>query len=275
MQLHVYSDCHFEHMKLPYLEFWANVDELLDAEKQIAHTASTFGEPVEEPVAVLAGDIAVWLYENQARGALSEFVRRYGNRVVYIAGNHEYYQDKVNYVEAKIEAAAADMGFTYLTPGKTVTIDGQRFVGGTLWYPQTFAGGVIPGPTGRAPRDGRVYRFSDFRFIEGFEPWVYQQHASFIDFCRANLLESDIVLTHHMPSIKSVNAKWAGDITNCFFYTNLEDIIKVKQPKFWVHGHTHSPFDYQIGKTRVYCNPFGYPRENENPGFWSRIVVEV
>ena len=104
---------------------------------------------------------------------------------------------------------------------------------------------------------------------------MYQQHASFVDWCKANLLESDIVLTHHMPSAQSVHKKWAGEITNCFFYTDLENIIKDKQPKFWQHGHTHNPFDYSIGKTRVYCNPFGYPHEGENPNFWSRVVVEV
>ncbi len=272
MLLHVYSDCHFEHIQLPYMEFWINVDEMLATEKSIAATAAQHGEPEQFPIAILAGDIAVWLFENQARGALSEFVRRYGNRVVYIPGNHEYYQDKVSFTEARIEAAAAEMGFHYLKPGKTVTLAGQRFVGATLWYPQSFTGGIVPP---RVPRDGRIYRFSDFRFIEGFEPWVYQQHASFVDWCKVNLLESDIVLTHHMPSIKSVNPKWSGEVTNCFFFTDLEGVIKAKQPKLWIHGHTHSPFDYQIGKTRVYCNPFGYPRENENPGFWSRVVVEV
>ncbi len=275
MLLHVYSDCHFEHMRLPYMEFWINVDELLDNEQSIAATASLHGEPEQKPIAILAGDIVVWNYEAQARAALSEFVKRYGNRVVYIPGNHEYYASKVGLVESKIESMASELGFTYLSPGKTHTIDGQRFVGATLWYSQSFTGGIIPARGDRPPREGRIYRFSDFRFIEGFDPWVYQQHASFLDWCKVNLLETDIVLTHHMPSAKSVHTKWKGDITNCFFYTDLENLIKAKQPKFWVHGHTHSPFDYHIDKTRVYCNPFGYPNENANPGFWTRVVVDL
>jgi hypothetical protein len=30
------------------------------------------------------------------------------------------------------------------------------------------------------------------------------------------------------------------------------------QIKLWTHGHTHDPFDYMVGKTRVVCNPRGY-----------------
>lgn len=26
----------------------------------------------------------------------------------------------------------------------------------------------------------------------------------------------------------------------------------------WVHGHTHETFDYEIGNTRIFCNPRGY-----------------
>ena len=39
----------------------------------------------------------------------------------------------------------------------------------------------------------------------------------------------------------------------------------------WIHGHTHTSFDYRIQGTRVVCNPRGYPLRRqggfENPGF--------
>jgi hypothetical protein len=45
----------------------------------------------------------------------------------------------------------------------------------------------------------------------------------------------------------------------------------------WIHGHTHTAFDYTVGNTRVVCNPRGYVHrrtgELENPLFtWDRIV---
>jgi hypothetical protein len=45
-------------------------------------------------------------------------------------------------------------------------------------------------------------------------------------------------------------------------------------------GHTHDSFDYMLGKSRVVCNPRGYPinrgtGEYENPKFNSQLIVEV
>ena len=36
-------------------------------------------------------------------------------------------------------------------------------------------------------------------------------------------------------------------------------------PKLWVSGHTHTPFDYQVGDTRVIGNPRGFREETAQP----------
>ena len=45
----------------------------------------------------------------------------------------------------------------------------------------------------------------------------------------------------------------------------------------WIHGHTHTAFDYTVDGTRVVCNPRGYldrrTRQPENPQFaWDKVV---
>ena len=35
-------------------------------------------------------------------------------------------------------------------------------------------------------------------------------------------------------------------------------ILDHPQIRLWTHGHTHHPFDYRIGSTRIVCNPRGY-----------------
>ena len=47
------------------------------------------------------------------------------------------------------------------------------------------------------------------------------------------------------------------------------------QPRLWIHGHTHESFDYQIGKTRVVCNPRGYASIEENHCFRPDYTVVV
>jgi hypothetical protein len=45
----------------------------------------------------------------------------------------------------------------------------------------------------------------------------------------------------------------------------------------WVHGHTHSSFDYKLGKTRIICNPRGYPGTFGDMGndFNPNLIVEI
>jgi hypothetical protein len=69
-----------------------------------------------------------------------------------------------------------------------------------------------------------------------------------------------IVVGHHCPSKKSIHPKYAHDkIMNGAFASDLDDFIAYRpQIRLWTHGHTHEPFDYTIGETRVVCNPRGY-----------------
>ncbi|MES2729974.1 MAG: hypothetical protein V4621_07790 [Pseudomonadota bacterium] len=50
------------------------------------------------------------------------------------------------------------------------------------------------------------------------------------------------------------------------------------QADLWIHGHTHTHFDYQIEKCRVVTNPLGYTHKgggNENPDFNPNMIIEI
>ena len=46
---------------------------------------------------------------------------------------------------------------------------------------------------------------------------------------------------------------------------DLEQLILDKAPALWVNGHIHKARDYQIGETRVICNPAGYDGRDHEP----------
>ena len=70
---------------------------------------------------------------------------------------------------------------------------------------------------------------------------------------------SYIVVGHHCPSEQSVAECYKGNLLNGAFRSRLDDFILARpQIKLWLHGHTHHNFDYEIGSTRVVCNPRGY-----------------
>jgi Icc-related predicted phosphoesterase len=72
--------------------------------------------------------------------------------------------------------------------------------------------------------------------------------------------EKFVVVGHHAPSKQSTHPKYQNDqLMNGGYSSDLSEfILDHPQIKLWTHGHTHDPFDYMIGTTRVVCNPRGY-----------------
>jgi hypothetical protein len=54
-----------------------------------------------------------------------------------------------------------------------------------------------------------------------------------------------------------------------------EFIVDHPQIKLWTHGHTHHPFDYIVGETRVICNPRGYINYEPEASNFKLLTVEV
>ena len=132
---------------------------------------------------------------------------------------------------------------------------------------------------------------NDFRIIRNdkrnFAPMsardVADRHARTLGYFRSVLAEQHdrkfVVVGHHTPSFQSAHEMYAHEtLMNGGYHSDLSEfIMDHTQIKLWTHGHTHHPFDYVIGETRIVCNPRGY----ENDGYseqtcWNpNIVLEV
>jgi hypothetical protein len=86
-----------------------------------------------------------------------------------------------------------------------------------------------------------------------------------------------VVVGHHAPSKLSTKPRYQHDVlVNGAYSSSLDDfILDHPQIKLWTHGHTHDVFDYQIGSTRVICNPRGYDGHEEQANLWQLITVDV
>ncbi len=58
-----------------------------------------------------------------------------------------------------------------------------------------------------------------------------------------------------------------------FFRCDMVDLIRANKPRLWLHGHTHTPCDYDFHATRVICNPRGYPGERSDT--YAPLEIEV
>jgi predicted phosphodiesterase len=243
MRLQLLSDLHFEFHADGGREFVAALD------------------PTGVDVLVLAGDIATLSGLGQA---LHAFCERYADaRVVYVHGNHEFYgTDRGAVLDASARASQANPNLAWLD-GSGVEVQGHQILGAPLWFREDAA--------------AKPYRrmMNDFSQIREFESWVYAENARAQGFLERELQAGDIVVTHHLPSARSIAPEFEGGPLNAFFLCDLEPLIVERKPALWLHGHTHASTDYQVGATRVVCNPFGYAGHELNPAFVDKLVIEV
>lgn len=212
--------------------------------------------------------------------------------VVYVLGNHEFYDTSIEKGRKDAAMIAKAQGVTLLDDAAAV-IGGVRFAGGTLWTDfELFAAG--------SPEDRRnlaleaMYKtkhgLADYGNIywnapgkDGIMPRLLvpkdtvNMHRKTVDFLERTLAEPfdgpTVVVTHHAPHPLSVHEKYADDPVTPGFVSDLSSLIERRQPDLWIHGHVHQPFDYSVGRTRIACNPRGYGLEN--PDFEFSKVIEV
>lgn len=253
-----------------------------------------FGSPLELPAdlpydaAILAGDInspghraVQWAKQPSTFG---------GRPVIYVPGNHEFYDREIN-AERQLMAESAEGSKVHLLHRQAVEIDGVRFLGATLWT--DFA---CPIETDAGPRsDVAMAMAASLRFVVDYRAIhvneagdrrrltpadTLAEHRQDLAWLTKELTRPcelpTVVVTHHGPSLRSVARRYAGDWVTGAFISDLPPMF-FEKPALWVHGHTHTGFDYRQGNCRVVCNPRGYRMRDsswENPGFLP-LVVEV
>ena len=181
-------------------------------------------------------------------------------RVIYVPGNHEYYHSSFIEVDNTLKALDDTHDNFHMIERKVLELNGDRIIGCTLWFSDN--------PSNTAYE----MNLTDFILIRNFKDEVYRRNRASIEFLRENVKAGDIVITHHMPSEKSVSPEYKASDLNRFFVCDMEDLILERKPSVWIHGHTHDSCDYKIGDTRVICNPFGYVF-SLNKNFKERFVI--
>jgi Icc-related predicted phosphoesterase len=203
--------------------------------------------------------------------------------VVYVAGNHEFYNGKFHKGIQYLRDECAKHANVYFLENDTKIIDDVVFVGATLWTDMNRGDPL----TLHAVRD----MMNDFRIIrndeKGYTPLkpadVALRHRETLKYFRLMLSEHKdkkcVVVGHHAPSRLSTHEQYKNEhLMNGAYSSDLSEfIMDHPQVKLWTHGHTHHPFDYVIGETRVVCNPRGYESDGycEDSGWNPDIVIEV
>ena len=229
---------------------------------------------------ILAGDI-----HNGTRGV--ECFADWPVPVIYLAGNHEFYDHEWERTRGDLRTACAGTQVTLLD-NDVVELPGVRILGCTLWTDFT-----LRGATQAHSMSVIENGLNDYYVIRTEQGPLRARHTLADHESSRAWLESElarsfdgrtVVATHHGPHPLSIHRRFVGNPINPGFVSDLTPLMH--DVDLWVHGHTHDSFDYRVGRCRVVANPAGYvltrrgdesdsELEFENRCFDKQLVIDV
>lgn len=220
---------------------------------------------------ILAGDIGYPEHDN-FKIFLTEKSKLF-NKIFYVAGNHEYYQnwkkgknkhiDTIEETNVKIKEIIKESGdnIYFLNNDYHDLTPGLRIVGSTLWS-------HIKKNTPGISDSLQIYSEPNLLVTDDF---LRTTHMANVEFIKNQIQEATekniklIMITHHLPSEQLVLEKYNIEYPTyvSHFASNLDYLIK-DPIKVWCAGHSHG-FNYKkINNVDCWVNAYGYPKEDRN-----------
>ena len=224
--------------------------------------------------------------------------------VIYVMGNHEHYNGDFAKTGAHLKDVLGYLKNVYVLDREIKIIDDVTFIGGTLWTDMNNGDSLTLYHMKGMMNDFRIIEnsnrmvtFKAYEQIHGvdnrerpifkervakFSPEdAFEEHAKMKGYISQIVAEKPdqkfVVVGHHSPSKLSTHPRYADDtVMNGGYSSDMDEFIAERpQIKLWTHGHTHHPFDYVIGETRVVCNPRGYINYEPDASNFKLITVDV
>jgi Icc-related predicted phosphoesterase len=214
--------------------------------------------------------------------------------VIYVMGNHEYYHSDFATALGEMRRKLEHLTNLYIMERDVKVIGNVTFIGGTLWTDMNSRDSLTLYHMRTMMNDFRVIQNSTtpvhFRTLEGefrtrvakFSPEdSVTEHVKMKQYIQSvvqgNHDTKYVVVGHHSPSRLSTHEMYKHDtIMNGGYSSDLDEFIKDHpQIRLWTHGHTHHPFDYVIGETRIVCNPRGYVGHEVRADEFTLLTVEI
>lgn len=258
MKLALFSDLHLE---------------LLDGE-------SWQPPQLDVDVVILAGDVG--RQTNGMEWAANAFRQApVSPDVLYVAGNHEYYDAGLSLLNEFQRPHWEKMGVHFL---ECCAYDwpGVRVLGCTLWSGFSLHGMEVID----AAMDYAGKGINDYKLIrtEGgnniLTPWdtlqLHQTSAHWLDAELGKPFDGrTVVVTHFAPHRRCVPSQFEGSDLSPYFVTDLAWLMEKHRIDVWCFGHTHTNCDFVAENgCRVVSNQLGYQYERCD-GFRPELIIEL
>ena len=259
MKIALYSDLHLEIYRQPWSPPDLGVDVVLLAGDISLHThglkwaASMFGELPKPPL------------------------------VIYVAGNHEYYDAHLGLLFEMKKPSWKALGVQFMEK-ETTELDGVRILGCTLWSGFSLYGEDKVNVSMTSARQS----INDYWLIKvrggiRLEPQhtlkLHQESVKWLDEELDKPFDGKtVVVTHFAPHRGCVAPQHEGSSVSPYFVTDLAWLMEKHRIDVWCHGHTHTNNDFIAENgCRVISNQRCYPNEvaTGKTGFREGLVIEL
>lgn len=221
--------------------------------------------------AVFVGDILAPRHDDKQDSAVRRIERicqGWDMPVFLIPGNHEFEGRLIDRELDRLRLHSQDSFVQVMYNDSAVVGAGDNAVlllGTTLWTNFELYGKDSQEDSYNhcARRFGDFnYRREDGSFLELDE--VVSEFSAAMSWLSIESQQSDlpiVVASHFAPHRNSVAKKWEGDESSAWFVNDLHNEV-VEKVAAWIHGHTHSPVRYRVGRRpgfgHVLGNPYGF-----------------
>lgn len=243
-------------------------------------------------VLILSGDILVGeklLIAGSEEGIrYREFLQRCSFQfpnVVYVAGNHEFYNGGKFFKTIENIKKYCSENFTnvHFLEQSYVDLNDVIFVGGTLWTDMNKCDPITLHSIRDMMNDYRMIRNDQMGYRSLKPADTVLRHRETLEYIKRVVEDKKdkkcVVVGHHSPSHLSIHQNYITEFhMNGAYHSDLSNfILDHPQIKLWTHGHTHHCFDYVIGDTRIVCNPRGYHTHgyHEDTGWNPNLLIEI
>jgi len=216
----------------------------------------------------------------QFRDFLSRCSFQFPN-VIYIAGNHEFYHGRWAGSLDHLRETCSLYPNVYFLENDIKVINEVSFIGATLWTDCNKGDPLTLHALTDMMNDYRVIRNDELGFTRLRPAHTIDRHRYTMSYLKAvlpDLKDKKVVFVgHHTPSYQSIHDRYKKDyLMNGGYHSDLSEfILDNPQIKLWTHGHTHEPFDYLIGTTRIVCNPRGYSGHDESAEYFELKYLDI
>lgn len=227
MNFQIASDLHLDKLYVPSIRTQSGI-EVKDYKDLIRPRSN---------ILILAGDIC-HISNVDRYTPFFEYVSENFQYVLYIPGNHEFYNSdlEIEELEINLEKYLYSFKNIFYLNNKSIVIEDILFTGSCLWC----------SPNQDPPAWFKInidrYKISD----------MFEKSVSYLEKVSSINYKKHVVITHYPPM--PLNFAKVGKKANYEDYYQNNHIFLNHPPLYWIFGHTHENFDDVINGTHYISN---------------------